>query len=75
MSPDHEPAIEQLATEAVNPASADIDLRGPLEIAQIMNAADQTVAAAVGGSSEQGVGWTIELEPSERAAAAEAGAA
>src|SRR3954471_5746729 len=40
-------ALEQLATEKTNPASADIDTRSALEIARIINTEDAKVAAAV----------------------------
>ena len=45
---DPEPALDHLATEAVDPASADLDRLPPLELVRLMNAADAGVAAAVG---------------------------
>lgn len=39
--------LDQLATEQPNPASADLDLKSSLEIAEIINAEDATVPAAV----------------------------
>ncbi len=41
------PSLGKLATEQVNPASADLDLKPSLELAQIINAEDAKVAAAV----------------------------
>ena len=39
--------LEQLATEAPNPATGEIDKMNPLDIARLMNAEDTTVPAAV----------------------------
>jgi N-acetylmuramic acid 6-phosphate etherase len=39
--------LDRLATEQPNPASADLDQKSALEVAQIINAEDATVAAAV----------------------------
>ncbi|MGI9102180.1 MAG: N-acetylmuramic acid 6-phosphate etherase [Terriglobales bacterium] len=39
--------LDHLGTEALNPASADLDTKSALEIARIINAEDATVAAAV----------------------------
>lgn len=39
--------LEDLPTEQVNPASADLDLKSSLEIARIINSEDATVAATV----------------------------
>jgi N-acetylmuramic acid 6-phosphate etherase len=44
---DSELALDQLATEGINPASAGIDRMTPLELARVMNDADATVAPAV----------------------------
>ena len=41
------PGLSQLATEQINRASADLDLKSSLEIAQIINAEDAKVAPAV----------------------------
>jgi N-acetylmuramic acid 6-phosphate etherase len=41
------PKLEQLPTEQLNPASADLDLKPSLEIARIINTEDATVAAVV----------------------------
>jgi N-acetylmuramic acid 6-phosphate etherase len=40
--------LDQLLTERVNPASRDIDARPTLEILQIINQEDETIAGAVG---------------------------
>jgi len=40
-------ALEGLATEQPNPASADLDAKSPLEIARIINSEDAKIAAAV----------------------------
>ena len=45
--------LQRLATEQVNPASADLDLKSSLELAQIINAEDSKVAAAVEGALPQ----------------------
>jgi N-acetylmuramic acid 6-phosphate etherase len=42
-----DPALDPLATEGINPASAAIDTLNPLEIARLMNQADASVAGAV----------------------------
>ena len=47
MATEPDPALDPLATEGINPASAGIDTLNPLEIAQLMNQADAGVAAAV----------------------------
>jgi N-acetylmuramic acid 6-phosphate etherase len=44
---DSELALDQLATEGINPASTGIDRMTPLELARVMNDADATVAPAV----------------------------
>jgi N-acetylmuramic acid 6-phosphate etherase len=44
-------AFEQLGTEARDTAGADLDLRSTAELVELMNAADATVAAAVGAVS------------------------
>ncbi len=44
-------AFEQLGTEARDTAGADLDLRSTAELVELMNAADATVAAAVGAAS------------------------
>jgi N-acetylmuramic acid 6-phosphate etherase len=45
--PAQEQAVMTLATEQRNPATAEIDRMSPLEIAQVMNAEDAKVAAAI----------------------------
>src|SRR5437764_5485359 len=40
-------SLKDLATEQLNPLSADLDTRSPLEIARIINSEDAKVAAAV----------------------------
>jgi N-acetylmuramic acid 6-phosphate etherase len=54
-----DPALDPLATEGLNPASAEIDTLSPLEIARLMNQADATVAAAVAQQLPQ-IGQAIE---------------
>jgi N-acetylmuramic acid 6-phosphate etherase len=52
--------LDQLATEQPNPASADLDLKSSLEIAEIINAEDATVAAIVRKALPQiarGIDW------------------
>jgi N-acetylmuramic acid 6-phosphate etherase len=52
--------LDQLATEQPNPASADLDLKSSLEIAEIINAEDATVAAEVRKTLPQiahGIDW------------------
>jgi N-acetylmuramic acid 6-phosphate etherase len=52
--------LGRLATEQVNPNSADLDLKSSLELAQIMNAEDAKVAAAVSRTLPQiaqGIDW------------------
>jgi N-acetylmuramic acid 6-phosphate etherase len=44
---DSELALDQLATEGINPASTGIDRMTPLELARVMNEADASVAPAV----------------------------
>ena len=46
------PPLEQLTTEAANPASTAIDALTTLQIVQLMNAEDSRVAAAVGAVAE-----------------------
>lgn len=43
---------EKLTTEAVHPASADLDRLSTLDLVRLINAEDATVAAAVGAQSE-----------------------
>ncbi len=43
---------ENLTTEGVNPASADLDRLSTLDLVRLINAEDATVAAAVGAQSE-----------------------
>lgn len=45
--PDEQKAVTALETEQQNPATTEIDRMSPLEIAQVMNAEDAKVAAAV----------------------------
>ena len=47
------PKLEELPTEQLNPASSDLDLKSPLEIARIINAEDATVAGVVAGALPQ----------------------
>jgi N-acetylmuramic acid 6-phosphate etherase len=47
VDPEPDLTLDPLATEAVNPASADLDTLNPLDIARLMNAADASVAGAV----------------------------
>jgi N-acetylmuramic acid 6-phosphate etherase len=52
--------LDHLATEQPNPASADLDLKSSLEIAEIMNAEDATVSATVRNALPQiarGIDW------------------
>ena len=52
--------LDQLATEQPNPESADLDLKSSLEIAEIINAEDATVAATVRKALPQiarGIDW------------------
>jgi N-acetylmuramic acid 6-phosphate etherase len=51
MSPDSSAGLRDLATEKVNPLSAQIDCLNPREIVQLMNAEDAMVAAAVGAEA------------------------
>ncbi|MEQ9408691.1 MAG: N-acetylmuramic acid 6-phosphate etherase [Fuerstiella sp.] len=44
---DPEPQLQNLTTEAVNPASADIDTLSPLQIVQLMNAEDASIPQAI----------------------------
>jgi N-acetylmuramic acid 6-phosphate etherase len=46
------PALEQLTTEAANPASTAIDTLSALEIVRLMNAEDAKVATAVGAVAD-----------------------
>ena len=48
-----EPNLQQLGTEQINPAWADLDLRSSLDLAQIINQEDRKVAAAVERSLPQ----------------------
>jgi N-acetylmuramic acid 6-phosphate etherase len=41
------PTLDELPTEAWDPAAADLDLRSTQELVELMNAADETVPAAV----------------------------
>jgi len=55
-----EPNLQQLATEQINPAWADLDLKSSFDLAQIINEEDRKVAAAVGRSLPQiarGIDW------------------
>ncbi len=45
-------SLNNLTTEAINPASADIDTLSPLEIVRLMNAEDATVPQAVAREAE-----------------------
>jgi len=45
--------LDDLATEAANPAAAELDLRSTLELVELMNAEDATVAAAVGAAASE----------------------
>ena len=57
------PKLEELPTEQLNPASSDLDLKSPLEIARIINAEDATVAGVVAGALPQiarGIDWIAE---------------
>jgi N-acetylmuramic acid 6-phosphate etherase len=47
MPADPQPSLDGLVTEQLNTATVDIDRMTPLQIAQVMNAEDATVAAAV----------------------------
>lgn len=52
--------LENLASEASNPASADLDTKSPLQIARIINAEDLRVAGVVGRVLRQiatGIDW------------------
>jgi N-acetylmuramic acid 6-phosphate etherase len=52
--------LEQLPTEQLNPASADLDLKSSLEIARIINTEDATVAELVARTLSQiarGIDW------------------
>lgn len=52
--------LEQLPTEQLNPSSADLDLKSPLEIARIINAEDAIVAGVVARALPQiarGIDW------------------
>ena len=52
--------LEQLPTEQLNPASADLDLKSSLEIARIINTEDATVAELVARTLPQiahGIDW------------------
>lgn len=58
-----EPRLEELPTEQMNPASSDLDLKSSLEIAEIINAEDATVAAVVARVLPQiarGIDWIAE---------------
>jgi len=46
------PEVDDLVTEAQDPASADLDLRSTLELVELMNAEDATVAASVGATAD-----------------------
>ena len=57
------PKLEQLATEQMNPASSDLDMKSALEIAQIINTEDATVAGLVARTLPQvarGIDWIAE---------------
>jgi N-acetylmuramic acid 6-phosphate etherase len=56
----HAPKLEELPTEQLNPASADLDLKSSLEIARIINAEDAIVAGVVARALPQiarGIDW------------------
>jgi N-acetylmuramic acid 6-phosphate etherase len=58
-----EPKLEELPTEQLNPASSDLDLKSSLEIAQIINTEDATVAEVVARALPQiarGIEWIAE---------------
>jgi N-acetylmuramic acid 6-phosphate etherase len=50
---DSELALDQLATEGINPASTGIDRMTPLELARVINEADASVAPAVAAQLPQ----------------------
>src|SRR5215469_10296342 len=45
--PQGEPLLSQLATEAINPATSEIDRMAPIDIVRLMNKEDASVADAV----------------------------
>lgn len=55
--------LEELPTEQINPATANLDLKSSLEIARIINSEDAKVAAAVGKALPQiarAIDWTTD---------------
>ena len=63
MNESHAPKLEELPTEQLNPASADLDINSSLEIARIINTEDAKVAAVVARALSQiarGIDWITE---------------
>jgi N-acetylmuramic acid 6-phosphate etherase len=50
---DARPSLDDLVTEAANPAADDLDLRSTRELVELMNAQDATVARAVAAAAPQ----------------------
>lgn len=60
MKKSHEPKLEELPTEQLNPASTDLDIKSSLEIARIINSEDAIVAGVVAQALPQiarGIDW------------------
>src|SRR5262245_45974529 len=55
--------LDRLATEAVNPASAKLDLLSPLEIVRLMNAEDARTVSAV-AAAEKSISDAVRLATS-----------